>query len=208
MTNVTVADNLLNTFPSPTSFEVLSVATSGGLVSNITFNGKTDIHLLKTTSQLASNAVDTIRLTLNIQPKGYYGVVNNIATITATSPNGTFSLNSSSTSFANETIKTPTPLSIPDLAIDIPEAFSPNRDGVNDRFVIVKPYGSTLVLEVFNRWGNIVYSNANYNNEWDGRGTNNFIGQDLMDGGYYYTLKVKYANGNIQNFKGFVIIQR
>ena len=53
-----------------------------------------------------------------------------------------------------------------------------------------------------------MYANGNYNNEWDGRGTNNFIGQDLMDGGYYYTLKAKSVNGNIQIFKGFVLIQR
>lgn len=208
MTNILVADNLQNTFPSPTLFEVTSVSSTGGLVFNNAFNGKTDIQLLRSNSVLAANTTDTIRLTLNLQPKGYTGTVNNVAVITATTPYGSFSMNSSSTGFANETVKTPTPLTIPDLKIDIPEAFSPNRDGVNDRFVIVKPFGTTLELEVYNRWGNVVYYNANYNNEWDGRGTNNFIGQDLMDGGYYYTLKTKSANGNSQIFKGFVLIQR
>jgi gliding motility-associated-like protein len=208
MTNVLVADNLQNTFPSPTLFDVVSVSSTGGLVFNNAFNGKTDIQLLKATSSLAAAAIDTIRLTVNLQPKGYSGTVNNVAVITATTPYGNLSINSSSTSFANETVKSPTPAVIPDLAIDIPEAFSPNRDGVNDRFVILKPFGTTLELEVYNRWGNVVYYNANYNNEWDGRGTNNFIGQDLMDGGYYYTLKAKSVTGNSQIFKGFVLIQR
>ena len=105
-------------------------------------------------------------------------------------------------------IPSPTPVIIPDVIIDIPEVFSPNRDGVNDRFVIIKPFGTTLNLEIFNRWGNIVYANPNYNNEWDGRGTNNFIGQDLLDGGYYYNLKAINKNGETKIFKGFVIIQR
>ena len=65
-----------------------------------------------------------------------------------------------------------------------------------------------MQLEIFNRWGNIVYSNLNYNNEWDGRGTNNFIGQDLLDGGYYYNLKATNTRGETKIFKGFVIIQR
>jgi gliding motility-associated-like protein len=73
---------------------------------------------------------------------------------------------------------------IPELSIDIPEAFSPNRDGVNDRFVILKPYGTTLELEIFNRWGIVVYYNANYNNDWDG--------YNVPAGVYYGTLEVNF----------------
>jgi gliding motility-associated-like protein len=208
MSNILMEDNLQNTFTYPTLFDVVSISSTGGLIYNNTFNGKTDIQLLKSTSSLAPNSTDTINLTLNLQPKGYAGVLNNIALLTATTPYGSFSMNSSSSVFANEIVKTSTPLMVPDLKIDIPEAFSPNRDGVNDRFVIVKPFGTTLELEVFNRWGIMVYYNTNYNNEWDGRGINNFIGQDLMDGGYYYTLKTKSPNGSSQIFKGFVLIQR
>jgi gliding motility-associated-like protein len=208
MSNVLVVDNLQNTFPQPTAFTKVSLSSTGGLVTNNGFNGMSDLNLLNGSSTLAAFAIDTIRLTVNLQPKGYTGTVNNTAVIAATTPYGVINMNSSSQAFANETAKTPTPSVIPDLTIDIPEAFSPNRDGVNDRFVILKPFGTTLELEVFNRWGNVVYANGNYNNEWDGRGTNNFIGQDLMDGGYYYTLKAKSVNGNIQIFKGFVLIQR
>lgn len=208
MSNVLVVDNLQNTFPQPTVFTKVSLSSTGGLSINNGFNGMNDINLINSTSTLAPSATDTIRLTVNLQPKGFAGTVNNIAVVTATTPYGIINMNSSSQSFANESSKTPTPSIIPDLSIDIPEAFSPNRDGVNDRFIILKPFGTTLDLEVFNRWGNVVYANPNYNNEWDGRGTNNFIGQDLMDGGYYYTLKAKSINGNIQIFKGFVLIQR
>ena len=208
MSNVMVADNLQNTFPSPTLFDVLSISSTGGLIFNSGFNGKTDIQLIKSSSTLVAGAIDTIKMTVNLQPKGYNGTLNNLAIVTSTTPYGSLTINSSTSSFANETVKLTTPSVIPELSIDIPEAFSPNRDGVNDRFVILKPYGTTLELEIFNRWGIVVYYNANYNNDWDGRGTNNFIGQDLLDGGYYYTLKAKSANGKSQIFKGFVLIQR
>jgi gliding motility-associated-like protein len=208
MSNVLVVDNLQNTFPLPTVFTKVSLISTGSLTVNNGFNGTNDINLLNGSSSLAALATDTIRLIINLQPKGYNGTVNNVAVVTATTPYGVINMNSSSQSFSTEGDKTPTPSVIPDLTIDIPEAFSPNRDGVNDRFIILKPFGTTLDLEVYNRWGNVVYSNSNYNNEWDGRGTNNFIGQDLMDGGYYYTLKAKSVNGNSQIFKGFVLIQR
>jgi gliding motility-associated-like protein len=208
MTNVLIVDDLQNTFPSPISFDVVSISSTGGLLFNSGFNGKADIQLTKATSTLAASASDTIRMTVNIQPKGFNGIINNVAIVNAITPNGPLNINSSIKGSADESTKLPTPTLIPDLVIDIPEAFSPNRDGVNDKFVIIKPFGTTLELEIFNRWGNIVFYSSNYNNDWDGRGTNNFIGQDLMDGGYYYTLKAKSANGNSQIFKGFVLIQR
>jgi gliding motility-associated-like protein len=153
-------------------------------------------------------SIDTVRLSLNFIPYGFSGQLNNTAVVNAKTPYGNISMNSSSSVLAGELSKNPTKYTIPELLINIPEGFSPNRDGVNDKFIIIKPFGTDLELEVFNRWGNVVYYNANYNNDWDGRGTNNFLGQDLMDGGYYYTLRAKDSKGSIQIFKGFVLIQR
>ena len=117
-------------------------------------------------------------------------------------------MQSSSSTRANETTKSATSYYVKDISIVIPEGFSPNHDGVHDQFVIVRPYNVTLALEVYNRWGNVVYSSANYNNDWDGKGTGNFAGQELVDGGYYYSLRAVDASGHTQIFKGFVIIQR
>ena len=207
--SVLITDNLMNSIASPGTFSVVSLSGTGGLVTNSNFNGKTDINVTTYASKLIANAIDTIKLVINVIPNGYSGVLQNTAILNAKTPYGKLSMNSSSKAWSSSDItKTPTPFTIPDLRIDIPEGFSPNRDGVNDRFVIIKPYGTILELEVFNRWGNIVYTNSNYNNEWDGRGTNNFLGQELLDGGYYYTLKAKSPNGNVQIFKGFVLIQR
>ncbi|MEW6468747.1 MAG: gliding motility-associated C-terminal domain-containing protein [Bacteroidota bacterium] len=64
----------------------------------------------------------------------------------------------------------------------IPNAFSPNGDGDHDLFVIdnIGVYPSVKVA-IFNRWGNLVYENPEYKNDWDG--TN---GGDQLPGGVYY----------------------
>ena len=89
-------------------------------------------------------------------------------------------------------------ISIPDSpdagTIFIPEGFSPNGDGINDRFVIWGvPAGATINLEVFNRWGHRVYANANYKNDWDG-GVNGGIltgtSPGLPDGTYFYVVRI------------------
>uniref|UniRef100_UPI0026118D4E T9SS type B sorting domain-containing protein n=1 Tax=uncultured Algibacter sp. TaxID=298659 RepID=UPI0026118D4E len=76
--------------------------------------------------------------------------------------------------------------------------FSPNGDGVNDTFVIngIEDYPNSS-LEVYNRWGNIVYKTKNYRNDWggisNGRGTINKQ-EELPIGTYYYVLDL--GNGS------------
>jgi gliding motility-associated-like protein len=92
--------------------------------------------------------------------------------------------------------------------VSIPEGFSPNHDGVHDYFVIIRPSNITIDLKIFNRWGSFVYTNTNYKNEWDGKGTGNFIGQELPEGGYYYTIRAVDEQGKVQVFNGYVILKR
>jgi gliding motility-associated-like protein len=70
----------------------------------------------------------------------------------------------------------------------IPEGFSPNGDGVNDRFEItgIAAYpGNTF--QVFNRWGQEVYAARDYDNSWDGRSHN---GGELPSSTYFYVLNL------------------
>ena len=84
----------------------------------------------------------------------------------------------------------------------IPEAFTPNGNNINDLFVIRNIETlNTKNLEVFNRYGNRVYSSSNYQNDWDGSRSDN--GQALPDGTYYY---VFIADSD--TFKGYVYINR
>jgi gliding motility-associated-like protein/uncharacterized repeat protein (TIGR01451 family) len=83
---------------------------------------------------------------------------------------------------------------INDVPFFIPEAFSPNGDGINDKFEIkgLAKY-NTVQIEIFNRWGNIVYQSNNYGNKagqsgfWDGTATNGVrIGSGPVPSGTYY----------------------
>ncbi len=62
------------------------------------------------------------------------------------------------------------------------DGFSPNGDGINDFFVIgtINSFPNNRV-SIFNRWGNKVYEQRNYQNDWDGT----FNGRDLPDDFYY-----------------------
>ena len=98
---------------------------------------------------------------------------------------------------------------IPLIDVFIPDVFTPNRDGFNDRFVIIHPFGKIISLDIFNRWGQKVYVNANYNNEWDGKGVGNFLGNDLPDGTYFYFVEItETVTGQKEIRKGYLTLKR
>jgi gliding motility-associated-like protein len=56
---------------------------------------------------------------------------------------------------------------LPDHIIEIPTAFTPNGDGINDRYRIATLRGiSVTTLRIYNRWGQMVY--VGDNTGWDG----------------------------------------
>jgi gliding motility-associated-like protein len=91
----------------------------------------------------------------------------------------------------------------------IPEAMTPDGDGINDTFVIkgIEKY-PTNSISIFNRWGDLVYQKENYQNDWDGTSMNSLtIGEDaLPTGTYYYLFDTKTSPVNV--IKGYVFIQR
>ncbi|PRY16508.1 gliding motility-associated-like protein [Pontibacter ummariensis] len=71
----------------------------------------------------------------------------------------------------------------------IPEGFSPDWDGVNDVFVLYGAEEYKVSLKVFNRWGDIVYENDHYQNDWDGTANKGLvIGDKLPEGTYFYVI--------------------
>jgi gliding motility-associated-like protein len=76
------------------------------------------------------------------------------------------------------------------------KAFSPNGDGINDVWSIggIEQYPENSV-NIFDRWGSIVYEASGYNNEqvvWDGTGNSNstLAGRVLPSGTYFYSIKI------------------
>jgi gliding motility-associated-like protein len=87
---------------------------------------------------------------------------------------------------------------------DFPEGFSPNGDGVNDKYTVTCPVNNpNSEMMIFNRWGNEVYHKINgYHDEWDGTYRN----EPLPDGTYYYIFK--YNDGLNKDKTGFIIVHR
>ncbi len=76
-------------------------------------------------------------------------------------------------------------LSVYNCPPTIPDGFSPNGDGINEEFNIVGLYDIFVdfKLEVYNRWGNLVYEGSQHTEKWNGRLKNN---KELVPVGIYY----------------------
>ena len=74
-----------------------------------------------------------------------------------------------------------------DPEIFIPNGISPNSDGKNDFWVIdnIERFPDNEV-EIYNRWGELLYLKKSYDNKWDGT----YNGKPLPIGTYYYVLKL------------------
>jgi gliding motility-associated-like protein len=86
-----------------------------------------------------------------------------------------------------------------DAVIEVPNVFTPNGDGANDllKFRNLELLGSNN-LTIFNRWGNKVFEQNNYKNDWAGGG--------LTDGTYFFILTVPEATPTI--YKGYILMVR
>jgi gliding motility-associated-like protein len=93
------------------------------------------------------------------------------------------------------------------LTIEIPDAFSPNGDLVNDLWVIDNLVSYPLnSVKIYNRWGALIYEASPYLNDWDGKSTHpSAIGGDLPVSTYYYILDL--GNG-VEPYSGFVYLRR
>ncbi len=86
--------------------------------------------------------------------------------------------------------------------INIPTSFTPNGDGTNDNWVIrnIDLYPGHFV-KIYNRWGNLLYEAAPYNEPWNG----NYNGKPLPSETYYFVIDL---NNDREPFTGTVTIIR
>ncbi|MFN9108458.1 MAG: PKD domain-containing protein, partial [Bacteroidota bacterium] len=93
-----------------------------------------------------------------------------------------------------------------DIAIlqDVPTAFTPNGDGVNDIF-LVRGFGiSKMTLRIFNRQGLLLFESRSQNIGWDGT----FKGVPQPMDAYAWTLELEYFTGEKLRRKGDVTLIR
>ena len=89
---------------------------------------------------------------------------------------------------------------------EMPNAFSPNGDGVNDYFNLVYRGGEPEVRDfrIFNRWGQLVYDNETPEQGWDGT----YRGRSQPADVYIYRLQLITPEGKEQTYEGEVTLIR
>ncbi|MFZ4399734.1 MAG: gliding motility-associated C-terminal domain-containing protein [Bacteroidales bacterium] len=81
----------------------------------------------------------------------------------------------------------------------IPNFITPNGDGNNDNFQLGNADKYDISLQIYNRWGNLIYQTANYKND--------FSCTQCADGVYYYLLSAKSKrNGLVKEYKGSLTV--
>ena len=104
---------------------------------------------------------------------------------------------------ANNCVKKLTIIKLVDMPVDcivIPNAFTPNGDGINDTWIIENiEMFPDATIDVFNRWGQIMYSGRGNSEPWDGK----LNKKKLPTGPYVYVIDLR--NGN-KAYKGTVTL--
>ncbi len=117
-------------------------------------------------------------------------------TVTLTASNGACSDNTSTTIevlFAYPAV------------VEVPNVFTPNGDGINDLFFLKLEHVASMNLQLFNRWGEIVYEFNELTNVWNGQTKS---GQDVLEGVYFYKFEATGEDENVTKGQGFVTLTR
>lgn len=101
---------------------------------------------------------------------------------------------------------TPLQCTVAESKLEMPNAFSPNGDGINDIYKAKDSYRSLVEFHayIYNRWGQLLFDWTNPADGWDG--THN--GKPVKDGVYYVLVKAKGADGIKYNIRRDVNLLR
>ncbi len=174
--------------------------TQGGLVSgNVLGNDKSSTGSALTATAVTN--VDPAKGSFSLSPSGAYtftpaaGYVGPVDII--------YSVCSADGICTKATLHI-TVLPVPDMIA--PQAITPNGDGKNDTLIFrgLPALNIENRLTIYNRWGNIVFSTGNYQNNWSGQTDSAFgalaTDSQLPDGTYYYILDFFGARPNLGNY--------
>jgi gliding motility-associated-like protein len=91
-----------------------------------------------------------------------------------------------------------------EILLELPNVFTPNEDSENDVFKAVELAGiDNLNIQIFNRWGQLVYLSNSKHFAWDGR---NFADEQVPTGSYFYIIEYNDVLGTEKSIKGNVAV--
>lgn len=89
--------------------------------------------------------------------------------------------------------------------LQLPGAFSPNKDGINDLFRIKYPFPvKQFKMQVFSRWGQLLFETSDISKGWDGT----LQGANEPEGGYPWFITLTDTDNKTQTARGTVILIR
>lgn len=91
---------------------------------------------------------------------------------------------------------------IPSL-LTVPNVFTPNGDGTNDFFLTQNEGLKTFSLQIFDRWGMLLFETEDPSQGWDGKNTS---GGTVVDGTYYYVITASGFDKKTYAFSGFLTL--
>ena len=101
-------------------------------------------------------------------------------------------------SFGCQSVKTKNLVIYLEDKVFVPNSFSPNNDGINDIFKVTVNGIKEFNIEVFDRWGKILFSSSDIDVGWNGMIDNNFA----VNGTYFYKLSYLNFNGEFKTNNG------
>ena len=117
----------------------------------------------------------------------------------------TLTLVAESNKFCTDTART-TVTVVPDIIAFIPNAFTPDNKGPesNSVFRVTSDHASKFHIEIFNKWGQKVFSSDNIEEGWNGT----YLGQYCQDGVYVYAIELVNHAGSLYKYQGTVNLLR
>lgn len=88
-----------------------------------------------------------------------------------------------------------------DIALNLPNIFSPNESGINDKYIYSNPYVKNVNYKILNRWGNVIFEAFDNSIYWDGLTSNN---EKVSDGVYYMVGKYTTIFDDTFSFAQFI----
>lgn len=182
--------NYITVYPSPTAAISITPKTTTIYTSNVEF------------TDLASDPSDQQHTHVG-DGLIYYNLLNFVHNYTDT---GWFEVSHVviNTYGCTDTIKDSVRIN-PETLVFVPNAFSPDGDGTNDEFFFTAVGIEELWFEIYDRWGNVVFSTQDPKERWDGTNGN---GGQYPAGTYTWSLLARDQNTNLVQKQGTLTLLR
>ena len=217
VSNVHMVDSLMYTFSDTLEYTIVTapVVTSTGstLVPNPDFDGKEDARLLLAdeSATLAPGQIDSVEFKVSVKYGTNFGPYRNNVIAFATDKATVLTDTSNNGKEIIKHLSTPTMFSIPEditVNVTIPEGFSPNGDGKNDKWKIVINGNHKIEnLTITNRYGTTLYEEKGdegvvTTEGWDGKANKGIVigGGQVPPGTYWYTIKFVGVDKKLVNY--------